>query len=173
MVSGKGLTAVMRERYPRAVCYPAICGLAVANTINAGADIGAIAAAVNLIAPVPIAALIVPIAAVIVALQLWGSYRLIAGIFKWIALALFAYVGAALYARPHLADLLRGTFMPALRFDDAGEIERTRHQDHAHERKAHEDFVAEHLRGSAQSSQQRILVIGGPACQHDAVHSQR
>jgi NRAMP (natural resistance-associated macrophage protein)-like metal ion transporter len=117
MVTGKGLTAVMRERYPRGVCYSAICGLAIANTLNAGADIGAIAAAVNLIAPLPIAALIVPISALIVALQLWGSYRLIAGIFKWIALALFVYVGAAVYAKPHLADLLRGTFVPTVRFD--------------------------------------------------------
>ncbi len=96
MVTGKGLTAVLREHYPRAVLYPAILGLAIANTINAGADIGAIGAAVNLLIPVPIVALIVPIALLILALQVWGSYRMIAGVFKWITLALLAYIGAAL-----------------------------------------------------------------------------
>jgi NRAMP (natural resistance-associated macrophage protein)-like metal ion transporter len=119
MVTGKGLTAVLREHYPRAVLYPAILGLAIANTINAGADIGAIGAAVNLLIPVPIVALIVPIALLILALQVWGSYRMIAGVFKWITLALLAYIGAALYARPHLLDVLRGTFVPTLHFNGA------------------------------------------------------
>jgi hypothetical protein len=36
--------------------------------------------------------LIAPIALAVIALQIWGSYRLIANIFKWLTLALFAYV---------------------------------------------------------------------------------
>src|SRR5579864_5193475 len=84
MVTGKGLTGVLREHYARAVVYPTILGLVIANTINAGADIGAIGAAINLLVPVPIVALIVPISALILALQVWGSYRLIASVFKWI-----------------------------------------------------------------------------------------
>jgi hypothetical protein len=47
----------------------------IANTINARADIGAIAAAINLLVPVPVALLIVPIGAAIVALQIWGRTR--------------------------------------------------------------------------------------------------
>jgi len=117
MVTGKGLTSVLREHYPRAVLYPAVLGLVIANTINAGADIGAIGAATNLLVPVPIVALIVPISLLIVALQVWGTYRLIANVFKWLTLALFAYIGAALFAKPHLMDVLRGTFIPTLRLD--------------------------------------------------------
>jgi len=119
MVTGKGVTGVLREHYPRVVLYPAIIGLVIANTINAGADIGAIGAAINLLVPIPIVALIVPISLGIVALQLWGSYRLIASVFKWMTLALFAYVGAALFAKPHLAEVLRGTFMPTFQFNSA------------------------------------------------------
>jgi len=119
MVTGMGLAGVLRRYYAPAVVYPAVIGLIVANTINAGADIGAIAAAVNLLLPIPIAALIVPIAALILALQVWGSYRLIAGVFKWLALALLAYIGAALFAKPQGLDVLRGTFIPTLRFDSA------------------------------------------------------
>jgi len=119
MVTGKGLTGVLREHYPRVVVYPTIFGLVIANTINAGADIGAIGAAINLLVPVPIVALIVPISVLILVLQMWGSYRLIVNVFKWMTLALFAYIGAALLAKPHLADILWGTFIPALRFDSA------------------------------------------------------
>jgi Mn2+/Fe2+ NRAMP family transporter len=61
----------------------------------------------------------VPISLLILAFQVWGSYRTIAGVFKWITLALFAYVGAAVYAKPHVLDVLRGTFVPTLHFDGA------------------------------------------------------
>src|SRR6185437_14150973 len=60
MVSGMGLSGVLRKNYSRAVLLPAVCAVLVANTINAGADLGAIAAGINLLVPVPIAVLIVP-----------------------------------------------------------------------------------------------------------------
>jgi Mn2+/Fe2+ NRAMP family transporter len=59
----------------------------------------------------------VPIGLTILALQVWGSYRLIARIFKWLTLALCAYIGAALFARPDPWEVLRGTFVPTLTFD--------------------------------------------------------
>ena len=117
MVSGMGLTAVLRRHYSRSLLYLAVSGLVIANTINAGADIGAIAAAINLLIPVPIAALIVPIALGILAVQIWGSYRLIARTFKWLTLALFAYIGSALYAKPDAIQVLKATFIPRLSFD--------------------------------------------------------
>ncbi len=117
MVSGKGLAAVLREHYPRWVLYPAVFALLIGNTINAGADIGAISAAINLLLPIPIVFMIVPIAFSILALQIWGSYRLIARIFKWLSLALLAYIGAALFSKPDLGEVLRGTFIPTLHFD--------------------------------------------------------
>ncbi len=60
---------------------------------------------------------VVPIALSIVILQVWGSYRLIANTFKWLALALLAYVGAALFARPDPLEVLRSTFVPTLSLD--------------------------------------------------------
>jgi Mn2+/Fe2+ NRAMP family transporter len=89
----------------------------VANTLNAGTDIGAIAAAINLFLPVPIAYMIVPIALLIVAVQFWGSYRLITRVFKWLTLALFAYIGAAFLAKPNWRNVIKSTFIPQLSFD--------------------------------------------------------
>jgi Mn2+/Fe2+ NRAMP family transporter len=94
MVCGTGLAGVLRKHYSRKLLYPVLLGLVIANTINAGTDIGAIAAAINLLIPIPPTVLVVPIALLIVALQIWGSYRLIARTFKWLTLTLFAYIAS-------------------------------------------------------------------------------
>jgi NRAMP (natural resistance-associated macrophage protein)-like metal ion transporter len=117
MVSGMGLAGVLRKYYSRWLLYPTVFLLLVANTINAGTDIGAIAAAVNLFLPVPIAYMIVPIALLIVAVQFWGSYRLITRVFKWLTLALFAYIVAAFLARPRWHEVINATFIPQFTFD--------------------------------------------------------
>ncbi len=118
MVSGKGVAGVIRENYSRKLLFPVIFFLVVANVVNAGVDIGAIAAAINLIVPLPITLLIIPITLVILALQIWGSYKLIANTFKWLTLALFAYIGAAFFAKPDWGEVLRNTFIPTIRFDN-------------------------------------------------------
>ena len=118
LVTGKGLAGVLREHYPR-VLYPAVIALVIANTLNAGADIGAIAAAINLLVPINPKVLVVPVSLAIIALQVKGSYRLIERVFKWLALALLAYIGAALFARPDVAKVLVGTLIPTIQFDPA------------------------------------------------------
>jgi NRAMP (natural resistance-associated macrophage protein)-like metal ion transporter len=117
MITGTGLAGVLRRHYSRKLLYAAVLSLVIANTINAGTDIAAIAAAVNLLVPIPIAAMIAPISLVILVLQIWGSYRLIVDTFKWLTLALFAYIGAAFFAKPDWGEVLRGTLIPTLSFD--------------------------------------------------------
>jgi len=117
MVSGMGLGGVLRKYYPRWLVYAAISLLVIANTINAGTDIGAIAASINLLVPIPALALVVPIAAGIVVVQILGSYALISKIFKWLTLTLFGYIVAAFLARPHWGEVLQATLIPTIRFD--------------------------------------------------------
>jgi len=114
MCSGRGLAAVLRRYYPRWLLYPTVAGLVVANTINAGADISAISAAINMFVPIPITAMVIPIAVAIVVLQVWGSYRLIIKVFKWLTLSLFAYVIAAFLAKPDWTAVAWATFDPQI-----------------------------------------------------------
>jgi len=114
MVSGRGLAGVLKAHYSKKILYPAVLSLVIANAINAGADIGAIAAGVNLVLPIPVWTLIVPIGIVIVALQIWCSYHFIAKTFKWLSLALLAYVLSAFFSKPDWTAVLRGTFVPTL-----------------------------------------------------------
>lgn len=115
-VYGKGLIAAIRDQYPRWVLYPIMIGAFAGNIIEAAANLGGLGAALNLFIPLPIAALVIVIAFGILAVQVFGSYGLLRAVFRWLALALFAYVGSAILARPDIGELIAGTFIPHLEF---------------------------------------------------------
>ena len=116
-VAGKGLFAVIRDHYPRWLLYSSLLGVLIGNIIEAGADLGGMAAALNAITPVPIGLMVSVITLVLLGLQIWGSYKLIRNIFRWLALALLAYVAAAFLAKPELWPVLKGTLVPAIHFN--------------------------------------------------------
>ena len=113
-VSGKGLAATIKQYYPKGVLYPIVILLICANTFNVGADLAAIAAGINLLVPIPILALIPPIAVGLVLLQIFAKYQMINRIFKWLCLALLAYVATAFVSHANLVDVAKGTFIPKL-----------------------------------------------------------
>jgi Mn2+/Fe2+ NRAMP family transporter len=113
------LAGVLRQHYPRSVLYFAVLGLLIANTINAGADIGAVAAGINLLLPIPVHLLIVPIGVLLLIVQVLGSYRVLAKILKWLTLSLFVYIGASFLARLNWNDVLRHTLIPTFSFDSS------------------------------------------------------
>jgi len=115
-VSGKGLFHVIKDHYSRWLLWPILIGVLIGNTIEAGADLGGMAAAINLFVPVPMPLIVVAIGSTILALQIFGSYELIRNVFRWFALALLAYVGSAILAEPDLGEMLNGTFIPRIQF---------------------------------------------------------
>jgi hypothetical protein len=50
----------------------------------------------------------------VMALQIWGSHRFIAGTFKWLTLAPFACILSAFFSKPDMTAVLRRTFTPTL-----------------------------------------------------------
>lgn len=119
LVTGKGIAGVVRGYYPRWLLYSLVTGVLVANIIEAGADIGAIAASLRLLVPIPVTGITIAITIVILAVQAWGSYQLLQKIFAGLALALFAYFGAAFLARPHASEFIWNTIAPKLHFTRA------------------------------------------------------
>ncbi len=116
-VYGKGLFACIREQFPRWVLVPLTVLALAGNTIAAAADLGGVGAALNLLVPIAIPLIVVGSALLIVAVQYFGSYELISRVFRWLALALFAYVAAAVLARPDPLQVARATFVPQLTLD--------------------------------------------------------
>jgi Mn2+/Fe2+ NRAMP family transporter len=114
-VYGKGLFACIRDQFPRWVLGPLVVLAFTGNIIEAAADLGGMGAALNLLIPMKIPFLVAIAAALIYAIQYFGSYETIRTVFRWLALALFAYVGAALLARPDLQAVVANTFVPHVR----------------------------------------------------------
>ncbi len=117
MVSGQGLFAVIRAYYSRWFLYAVLIGVLIGNTIEAGADLGGMAASLNIFIPVPIGVIVVIVGLVVLALQIWGSYTIIRNIFRVLALSLLAYIGSAVLAKPDLIPVLKGTFIPVVHFN--------------------------------------------------------
>lgn len=116
-VTGKGLAGVIRERYSRAILLCVVGLVVAANTINIGADIGAVAEAVRLVVVVPFALVAILTAAFIALLEILVSYERYARILKWFAIALLSYPVTALIIHEPWGQILRATFIPHIQFD--------------------------------------------------------
>jgi len=117
-VTGKGLAAIVRERYPKWVLYPIVLLVVAANTFNIGSDIGAMAASTQLLMPaVPVAALAIGFAVAIVLLEVFVSYKVYIRILKWLALALFSYIGTAFLVTVPWSKALQHTLIPHIEFN--------------------------------------------------------
>jgi Mn2+/Fe2+ NRAMP family transporter len=93
--------------------------LIVANVVNIGADLGGMADATAMMTGIK-SFVWTPIYAVLItSLLFWTSYRLIARVFKWLTLVLFAYVIAAFLAQPDWSAVLRSTFIPHVEWSSA------------------------------------------------------
>jgi NRAMP (natural resistance-associated macrophage protein)-like metal ion transporter len=114
--TGVGLGISLRRKFPTALVGACIAALLIANTINLGADLGAVAAGASLLTRnlIPELWLVVPVAVLILYFQLFLSYRALFKVFKWLCLALFAYVITGLIAHPSLLTVLAATFIPHL-----------------------------------------------------------
>lgn len=115
-VTGKGLAAVIRENYPRWVLYPVIALVVLANVLNIGSDIGAMAASTKLIIPLPFPLLAIIFTLIMLALQIFVSYKIYVKMLKWLAVALLAYPITAFIVNVDWAKALHATITPTFSF---------------------------------------------------------
>jgi NRAMP (natural resistance-associated macrophage protein)-like metal ion transporter len=119
LVTGEGLAAAIRKNYTRKVLYGAVLLVVLANTINIGADIGAMAAAAQLILPVNFAVLTLLFTATILFLEIFTSYKTYSRFLKWCALALFSYPLTVFLVHQPWHTLLKATFVPHIELNFA------------------------------------------------------
>jgi NRAMP (natural resistance-associated macrophage protein)-like metal ion transporter len=118
-VTGRGLAGVIKAHYSRRILVGVVLLVVVANTINIGADIGAVAAAARLVVDVPFAVLAVATAALVVSLEVLVTYKTYARGLRWLVLALLAYPATALIVQEPWTDILYATFVPHIEFSFA------------------------------------------------------
>jgi len=111
-VTGKGIAAVIKQHYSKAVLYGAVILVVLANTINIGADLGAMAAATHLVLPINTTLLTLFFTALILLLEIFISYKKYAKILKWLAFSLLAYPLTLFLIKVPWRAVLKATFIP-------------------------------------------------------------
>jgi len=116
-VTGKGLASNLKKNYPAPLVYALVASLFVANTINLGADIGAMGEAVALLVGGP--ALVYAVLSALLALSLLVllRFRTYANILKYLTLSLFAYIGVLLFVHIEWSDVARALVLPHARWN--------------------------------------------------------
>jgi Mn2+/Fe2+ NRAMP family transporter len=112
MVTGRGLAAALRTRFPRPLVAIAALVLLAANTVNIGADLAGMADAAEMLTRVNSHFWVFAFGVGIAAATVWLRYAQIANTLKWLALFLSAYVIAALSLHPDWSAVARATFIP-------------------------------------------------------------
>jgi NRAMP (natural resistance-associated macrophage protein)-like metal ion transporter len=117
MVTGVGLAGVMRRRFPGWLAFSLAGLVVVANTFNVGADLAGMAASAHMVAGLPVLLWVAAFAVVLILTEFYCSYRLLSDIFKWLTLALFAYLITAFLVRPDWWLILRHAVVPEFHTD--------------------------------------------------------
>lgn len=117
LATGDGIAGIMRRKYSKKVVFPLVSLLLVANTINIGADIGAMAASVRLVFPqMPVIVVTISFAAFILAAEILVPYEKYVRILKYLTLTLFAYVATALIVGGNAIQILLSSVIPHVEF---------------------------------------------------------
>ena len=118
LVTGRGLAGNIRAHFGKKVLYISTFALFAANTFNIGADIGAMAGAVQLLRPHTNFTLIVFVFTFfIILMQVLTPYAKYAKYLKWLALILLSYILAAILAKPNWGIVIHQSFIPKITFD--------------------------------------------------------
>jgi NRAMP (natural resistance-associated macrophage protein)-like metal ion transporter len=95
-ITGEGLAATIKRRYPQWVLWSVLALLFAANTINVWADLNVMAASAQMLFGSTLYIWLTAITAVTVGLQIAVPYRVYVRYLKWMCLTLLAYVVTAL-----------------------------------------------------------------------------
>ena len=117
LATGDGIAGIMRRKYSKKVVFPLVSLLLVSNTVNIGADIGAMAASVRLIFPqIPIIIVTISFAAFILGAEILMPYEKYIRILRYLTLSLFAYVATALIVGGNATQILYSSVIPHVEF---------------------------------------------------------
>jgi len=115
--TGKGIAANIRQHYPNWILQGIVTLLLIANTINIGADLGAMGDVVYLLAGGPKFAYVVGFGVLCALLQVFMQYTRYVSVLKWLTLALFAYFGTVMVISVPWKEAAQGFFIPTFSKD--------------------------------------------------------
>src|SRR5215469_16487860 len=117
--TGEGIAANIRNHDPNWILQSIVTLLLVANTINIGADLGAMGDAVDLLVGGPKVLYVILFGALCAMLQVFLRYSRYVSVLKWLTLALFAYFGTVLVIKVPWVEAVGGFVIPTFSTDVA------------------------------------------------------
>ena len=118
LITGKGLASAIKQKYSRNFLIPLVILLLIANTINIGADIGAMSASIRLIFPnLPFVIATLAFVGIILAAEIFISYRRYSKLLKYLTLSLFTYIITAVIIGGNWNEILSATLIPHIEFN--------------------------------------------------------
>ncbi len=119
MVTGKGLAGVIKIYYSKKILAVAVLLLAIANIVNIGADLGAMASSLQLIFPIPFWSSLIFLTVITILAEVFVAYPNYVKFLKYLALTVFAYVLAALVVKQDWHTIVLSTIIPHIEFSNA------------------------------------------------------
>ncbi len=116
MISGTGIAGCIRKYHSKRLLYFTVFILFIANTVNIGADLGAMAASVQMIVGLPFLFWLFVITIITIAMEIFIPYSKYVEYLKWLAFSLFAYGITALITKQDWGQVLRYTLIPHIEF---------------------------------------------------------
>ncbi|HEX4005917.1 MAG TPA: divalent metal cation transporter [Acidobacteriaceae bacterium] len=113
-VTGQGLAANLRTRFPAWLLLIVVCALLAANTINIAADLAGMADAASMLTGISSRIYVVVFGALIAWATVRLRYRQIANVLKWLVLVLFAYPVTAFVVGIPWSEVVRHGLLPSL-----------------------------------------------------------
>lgn len=117
LVTGQGLSATIKKYYGKNFLYLLVFLLFIANTINIGANIGAMAAAIQLIVPINFVVATFIFTLIILLAEIFFSYKRYANFLKWLCLSLIAYPITVFFIQAPWLKIIKATFIPNIAFN--------------------------------------------------------
>jgi len=119
LTTGRGLASVIHKFVGKKVMWFAISLLAFANIVNIGADLGIMAASLNMIFGLPFVFWLFVVAMFIVVLEIWVPYKKYSEVLKWLGMSLFVYVITAFLVKQDWLLILKSTLLPKIEWSSA------------------------------------------------------
>ncbi|MCX6764024.1 MAG: divalent metal cation transporter [Candidatus Moranbacteria bacterium] len=117
VITNRGLAGVLLKHYRKKIVLGIVILLIIANVVNIGADIGAMAASLTMLTSLNFYLAAIFFAVLIILVEIFVQYHLYAKILKWLAFSVLAYVIAGIMIHPDWRTVIKEAFIPEIYFN--------------------------------------------------------
>jgi NRAMP (natural resistance-associated macrophage protein)-like metal ion transporter len=116
IVTNKGLAGVLLKHYRKKYVALAVILLLMANIVNIGADLGAMAASFRMLTNFNFYLGVFLFALISIAVEVFVGYHIYVKFLKWLTISVFAYIATGIIIHPDWTIVVKEAFIPQFQF---------------------------------------------------------